>query len=167
MLHYIRYGIRLGLVEHVISPFGPSSFKYSVGNVHLNYSMPEVRMRLPGGPTRTFTIEKLTPNATYTFGATECDKAFTNQTLANGVGRISFVSPTTDGTNQFGMYHPRMDAHTCVDDLVARKARSVCGASLFWRTGQRGEDWSWLEENPQRHDVTYRRLLSPTVSSRS
>merc|ERR1712228_660792 len=48
MIHYVRYGIQLGLEEITISPFGPKAFAYHVGNIHLDYSSDTVTLSVPG-----------------------------------------------------------------------------------------------------------------------
>merc|ERR1712190_314528 len=59
MLHYIRYGIQLGLENVTISPFGPSTFAYHVGNIHLDYSATNVTLSVPGSGMKWITVEGL------------------------------------------------------------------------------------------------------------
>ena len=49
-VHYIRYGIQIGLLNVTVSPFGPREFTYHVGSVHVDYSsaLQSVNVTVPG-----------------------------------------------------------------------------------------------------------------------
>lgn len=61
MVHYIRYGVQLGFNSVTVTPFGPSKFKYHVGNVHLEYDSKAgaVALSVPGQGSRVVSIEGL------------------------------------------------------------------------------------------------------------
>lgn len=66
MIHYVRYGIQLSYNAVTISPFGPTSFKYHVGNVHVEYdSNSGVIFSVPGGNGKDIIIEHLGPFKTF------------------------------------------------------------------------------------------------------
>ena len=58
LIREVRYGINVGLRSVKISPFGPSSFTYDVGNVFVAYAAGDhVELEVPGNGTRTYMVD--------------------------------------------------------------------------------------------------------------
>lgn len=95
-VHYIRYGIQIGLLNVTISPFGPTAFIYSVGTVHVDYSAASVNVTVPGQGLRTVVIDGLTSGAAYTWraggGSSPCAPA-SGTTRATAEGSLAFRAP--------------------------------------------------------------------------
>ena len=67
LLREVRYGIRLDWSEVRISPFGPTSFAWHIGNVNVDYSPRALAFSVPGTGSRTFKVEDVAPSANWTF----------------------------------------------------------------------------------------------------
>jgi hypothetical protein len=65
MLHDDSYGIRIGLGQVELAPFGPSSYTYHVGDVAVSYSSSKVDISIPGTGTRQFVIHGMLPGGQY------------------------------------------------------------------------------------------------------
>jgi len=92
LLREITYGIRLGLGEVTIDPFGPSGFHYHVGDVNVDYSAAAVDLRLPGAGSERFELHALTRGAAYTVVVIG-ERAARPQTVrADGAGVLRFTA---------------------------------------------------------------------------
>lgn len=69
MIHYVRYGIQLGFDSVSVSPFGPTTFQYHVGNIHVEYSSSTGTARLctPGVGVRNITVDGFHPLQMYSY----------------------------------------------------------------------------------------------------
>lgn len=65
MLHFVRYGIQLGISRVLISPFGPTSFSYHVGSVHVEFAETLTMLSVPGQGTRHIAVEGLRAGAPF------------------------------------------------------------------------------------------------------
>jgi hypothetical protein len=99
LVHYVRYGIQLGLLDIMISPFLPTpvAFKYSVGNVHVDYSPSSVNITVPGHGMRIIGIDGLTNSSQYTWkvGGSGCSAIgpTSGSVRASSMGGIFFKAP--------------------------------------------------------------------------
>jgi hypothetical protein len=94
LLREITYGIDLGLGTVRIDPFGPSSFRYHVGDVDVDYSAAEVQLGLPGSGSRAFELHGLTAGAPYhVFGGDGRQE----RVQADRDGVVRFTTPVGPG----------------------------------------------------------------------
>merc|ERR1712183_905291 len=96
MIHYVRYGIQLGYRSVKVSPFGPTAFKYHVGNVHVEYDSVASRvvLAMPGTGISSITIDSLQPNQAFKFEVGESmSSPWPNHACSEGEG-----TATTDST---------------------------------------------------------------------
>lgn len=105
MIRFVRYGIRLGLQEVTIAPFGPSEFSYAVGNVRVVYNnRPRdaehntvALLQLPGTGSKKIYIEGLEPSRAYNFAVSGCASQEEPGTVrATESGKINFTSSVGD-----------------------------------------------------------------------
>lgn len=99
LLREVRYGIRLDWAEVQIAPFGPTSYAYHIGNVHVDYSADAIALSLPGTGRRTFTIEGLTPLSRFVFSLEgACASAqLPADTMSDAQGQLVFSAPVGAG----------------------------------------------------------------------
>lgn len=95
MAKEIKYGVILGLNTIRIEPFGPTEFRYHVGNVLVDYSRERVLMRIPGSGSRHLVIKGLVASKAYKVTATGC-KAAESTSL--------HVDSGSDGTLEFDSF---------------------------------------------------------------
>ena len=95
LLREVRYGIRLGLLEVVVAPFGaPERFEYRVGNVHVDYAPQRVSVEVPGSGSRAHRVEGLAASATYAIG--RCDGS-SGLAVSDSEGVLRFEAPVGEG----------------------------------------------------------------------
>jgi len=113
MIRFVRYGIQLGFNSINISPFGPTAFKYHVGDTHLEYDSEasSVALAMPGMGVRLITIEHLTPGQAFIYkvGAgpaaspwptQSCNVIANGKATANRNGVLTFSASVGDQTGQ-------------------------------------------------------------------
>jgi hypothetical protein len=95
MIRYIRYGIRLGIADVTIDPFGPKSFSYHVGNVAVDYSSTAVTLTLPGSGSRQYTITGLLASTSYNVGVegSDCGPTTLPPATTDASGTAVFDAP--------------------------------------------------------------------------
>eukprot|EP01062_Namystynia_karyoxenos_P056453 TRINITY_DN47418_c0_g1_i1.p1 TRINITY_DN47418_c0_g1~~TRINITY_DN47418_c0_g1_i1.p1 ORF type:complete len:912 (+),score=201.92 TRINITY_DN47418_c0_g1_i1:73-2736(+) len=105
MVHYIRYGIQLGLLNVTISPFGPAQFSYKVGSVQVEYNPPaSVALSVPGSGIKWLRITGLQPGGTYAWTAGPssaglgCSSPGSGSVQASADGKVEFQVPVGDAT---------------------------------------------------------------------
>eukprot|EP00055_Hartaetosiga_balthica_P004148 m.10318 g.10318 ORF g.10318 m.10318 type:complete len:814 (-) comp3651_c0_seq2:140-2581(-) len=91
LLREIRYGVNLGLRNVTINPFGPTSFVYSIGNIFVQYTNSSVTVGVPGKVKRTYVVEGLIPNATFSISADQPCSAQQSTATSNEEGTLTFV----------------------------------------------------------------------------
>ena len=76
-----------------IQPFGPTSFSYHVGQVHVDYSAAAVAFSVPGdGRAKQVTIAGMQANAAYAVSTSGCPGGSTSAT-ASATGDLVFSVP--------------------------------------------------------------------------
>jgi len=103
MLHSVRYGIQLGLSSITVSPFGPTNFKYHVGNVHVQYNSEtgSVGLSVPGTGPRLIVFEHLKPGQEFrcSVGSGSAIQPWPLQTCS--VRKTTTATSTSDGRLTF------------------------------------------------------------------
>jgi hypothetical protein len=89
LLREVTYGIDLGPGRVTIDPFGPTSFRYRVGDTDVRYSRTAVDLTLPGSGMRAFDVHGLVAGATYTV----VGRGSPQKVRADADGTLRFSAP--------------------------------------------------------------------------
>jgi hypothetical protein len=106
LMREVRYGLVLAPGAITLSPLGPIAFRYSVGNVEVDYSATRVAIRVPGSnlceggeriATR-YTIKGVAVSTDFTITAPTTTGAHEEQRVqSTAVGVLAFVMTCVDG----------------------------------------------------------------------
>lgn len=99
MLRQIRYGIKLGLSNITVAPFGPSNFTYHIGNVYVLYTHNNVSIMVPGHGQRWINIEGLLPSHHFSIRVTNCTTTISTTTQSDTHGVVTFRASIGDEIN--------------------------------------------------------------------
>jgi hypothetical protein len=65
-LREMRYGIHVGLRDVTVHPFGPTSYRFHMGALQVDYTRDKISVQVPGSGKRRYTIDGLRPRTEYT-----------------------------------------------------------------------------------------------------
>ena len=98
MLREVRYGIQFTLTGLTISPFGPKSFSYHVGQVNIDYSPARVVLEVPSRDgSRDYTLAGLEGDTTYAVLSSGSCAGTSGKLKASREGVLSYRGPAGTG----------------------------------------------------------------------
>ena len=95
LLRDIRYGIKLGLSQVEVSPFGVTDFSYQMGNVNVAYSPSLFSISAPGTGMRQYSVTGMNKGHSFSITvAPECDNTISvSNAISSDTGVLTFNAP--------------------------------------------------------------------------
>jgi len=96
LLREIRYGINLGVNTVSVTPFGPTSFSYHIGNVNVDFAPTRAKICVPGSTLvlYAYIVGPLTPHTVYKIAREgDCSSQGDAVTTSDSDGFVAFKAP--------------------------------------------------------------------------